>query len=377
MQNIKSSTALHKLAQQSAPMKSVDLDISVNTHAIKKISAAAVLEDPLEIQSMGSAASSEHTMESKDPHVWDRTQFLGGSDVGALLGLSSFRSAVDVWLEKTQGTNSQADSLIFRFGHFAEEFIAKEYERATGRITHSQDIPLTHEQYPYLRGHIDRWVVDAHSPDQQHLSPAVRILECKTSHPQQAHLWGEPGTDQVPMAYYVQCAWYMMLANCSICDVAVLIGNNDFRIYTLHHDPELEKFLLESAIHFWEQHVLTRISPEPSSEDDCRKLFPKVSTTKKVEASQTLVKEIQHFHAIQTMIKEKEALASEIKQLIMKTLGDADTLTYQGKILATWKAPKPSIKTNFKQLELDHPDWVTAYQSTQENSRRLLIKELV
>ncbi len=377
MQNIKSSTALHKLAQQSAPMKSVDLDISVNTHAIKQISAAAVLEDSLEIQSMGSAASTEHTMESKDPHVWDRTQFLGGSDLGAILGLSSFRSAVDVWLEKTQGIKNQADSLIFRFGHFAEDFIAKEYERATGRITHSQDIPLTHEQYPYLRGHIDRWVEDAHSRDQQHLSPAMRILECKTSHPQQAHLWGEPGSDQVPMAYYVQCAWYMMLANCPICDVAVLIGNNDFRIYTLHQDPELEKFLLESAIHFWGKHVLTRISPEPISEDDCRKLFPKVSPTKKVEAPQTLVKEIEHFHAIQTTIQEKEALASEIKQLIMKTLGDADTLTYQGKILATWKAPKPSIKTNFKQLELDHPEWLIPYQSTQENSRRLLIKELI
>jgi len=377
MQNIKSNTASHKLAQQSAPIKNVDLDISVDTPVIKRLPEDSVLENPLEIQSMGSAASSEHTMESKDPHVWDRTQFLGGSDLGAILGLPSFRSAVDVWLEKTQGTKNQADSLIFRFGHFAEDFIAQEYERATGRITHSQDISLTHEHYPYLRGHVDRWVEDAHSSDQHHLSPAMRILECKTSHPQQAHLWGEPGTDQVPMAYYVQCAWYMMLANCPICDVAVLIGNNDFRIYTLHQDPELERFLLESAIHFWEQHVLTKISPEPSSEDDCRKLFPKVSAAKKVEAPQTLVKEIEHFHAIQTMIKEKDALASEIKQLIMKTLGDADTLTYQGKTLATWKAPKPSIKTNFKQLELDHPEWLTPYQSTQENSRRLLIKELV
>lgn len=378
MQNIKSSPPTHQLAQQSAPIKSIAGDISVHTPAIKQLSTNTDLENPLKVLSIENARSTEDRVKPKDPHIWDRTQFLGGSDVGAILGLSSFRSAVDVWLEKTQGTNSQADSLIFRFGHFAEDFIAKEYERATGRITHSQDISLTHEHYPYLRGHVDRWVVDANSPiDQHHLSSAVRILECKTSHPQQAHLWGEPGSDQMPMAYYVQCAWYMMLANCSICDVAVLIGNNDFRIYTLHQDPELEKFLLESAIHFWEQHVLTRISPEPKSEDDCRKLFSKVSADKKVEAPQTLVKEIQHFHTIQTMIKEKEALASEIKQLIMKTLGDADTLTYQGKIVATWKAPKPSIKTNFKQLELDHPEWLTPYQSTQEASRRLLIKELV
>ena len=94
MQNIKSNTASHKLAQQSTPMKNVDLDISLDTPVMKRLPTDSVLEDPLEIQSMGSAASTKHTMESKDPHVWDRTQFLGGSDLGAILGLSSFRTSL-------------------------------------------------------------------------------------------------------------------------------------------------------------------------------------------------------------------------------------------------------------------------------------------
>jgi hypothetical protein len=105
----------------------------------------------------------------------------------------------------------------------------------------------------------------------------------------------KPWSDQVLMAYYIQCAWHMMLANYSICDVVVLIGNNDFRIYTLRQDSKLGKFLLESAIHFLEKHILTRISPEPISEDHCRKLFQKVSVAKKVEAPQSLVKEIEYF----------------------------------------------------------------------------------
>jgi predicted phage-related endonuclease len=31
----------------------------------------------------------------------DRTKYIGGSDIGAILGLSRFRSPLEVWMEKT------------------------------------------------------------------------------------------------------------------------------------------------------------------------------------------------------------------------------------------------------------------------------------
>ncbi len=40
-----------------------------------------------------------------------RAKSLGGSDIGALLGFSKYRSAVDVWMEKTGKDIAIRDSL--------------------------------------------------------------------------------------------------------------------------------------------------------------------------------------------------------------------------------------------------------------------------
>jgi hypothetical protein len=60
----------------------------------------------------------------------------------------------------------------------------------------------------------------------------------------------------------------------------------------------------------------------------------------------------------------------------MNQMGEAETLTYQGKVLATWKAPKPSFRLDSKALETDHPQIASNYKIPVQNSRRLVIKEL-
>jgi hypothetical protein len=44
--------------------------------------------------------------------VIDRTKTIGGSDVAAILGLSPWRSPLDVWREKTLGEADQRDTLL-------------------------------------------------------------------------------------------------------------------------------------------------------------------------------------------------------------------------------------------------------------------------
>ena len=48
----------------------------------------------------------------------DRTKYIGGSDIGAILGLSRFRSPLEVWQEKTGKETKKVDSLPLRFGSF-------------------------------------------------------------------------------------------------------------------------------------------------------------------------------------------------------------------------------------------------------------------
>jgi hypothetical protein len=53
---------------------------------------------------------------------------IGGSDIAAILGISPYRSAVEVWLDKVNQAkaNELPDALPMRLGHFLEPFVVQE-----------------------------------------------------------------------------------------------------------------------------------------------------------------------------------------------------------------------------------------------------------
>jgi hypothetical protein len=46
-------------------------------------------------------------------------------------------------------------------------------------------------------------------------------------------------------------------------------------------------------------------------------------------------------------------------------------------VLATWKSPKQSYRLDSKKLEIEHPELIPQYQVPIQNSRRLVIKEMM
>jgi len=300
----------------------------------------------------------------------DRSKYIGGSDIGAILGLSRFKSPLEVWMEKTGKETKRLDSLPLRFGSFAESFVASEYARSTGfELIHDESIYI-HPQHSFMSAHVDRFVLEDGSP-----SP-TRILECKTANPFTSGDWGEVGSDEVPMSYLCQCIWYMAITNINKVDLAVLFGNSDFRIYEISRNLELETVILQKANHFWTDYVLKDIAPPAQSEADCQALFSKGDPAKSVEAKVQTLELTQRLKLLNSEIDIREEEISSIKQNIMNQMGEAETLHYQGKVLATWKAPKPSFRLDSKRLEQDLPDITSNYKIPVQNSRRLVIKEL-
>jgi putative phage-type endonuclease len=300
----------------------------------------------------------------------DRTKYIGGSDIGAILGLSRFRSPLEVWMEKTGKEIRKLDSLPLRFGSFAEEFVASEYARATGfRLIHDESIHI-HPEHAFMSAHMDRFVLEGSA------SSPTRILECKTANPFSAGDWGEIGSDEVPMSYLCQCIWYMAITNINQVDLAVLFGNSDYRIYAINRDLGLENTVLEKASHFWNDYVLKYIPPPAQSEADCQTLFSKGDPKKSLEAQSETLELSRRLALLNSEISTREEAISSIKQTIMNQMGEAETLTYQGRVLATWKAPKPSFRLDSKRLELEHPEISQNYKIPVQNSRRLVIKEL-
>jgi predicted phage-related endonuclease len=159
-------------------------------------------------------------------------------------------------------------------------------------------------------------------------------------------------------------------------DLAVLFGNSDFRIYEIARDQGLEELVIAKATIFWNEHVLKDIPPPVQSEADCHTLFSKGNATKSIEAQKETADLTKRLHTLNSEIDVREEEISSIKQTIMSQMGEAELLTYEGRTLASWKAPKPSFRLDSKALELNHPEIASNYKIPVQNSRRLVIKEL-
>ena len=303
---------------------------------------------------------------------------LGGTDIGAILGLSPYKTPLELWSELVSGEQPENRDLIhLRFGQHAESFIASEYERATDLFTAVHSPTLFHKKHGFMFGHVDRFVLDR--PD----TPAVvdgtitadKLLECKTSSAFSKNDWGEPGTDQVPPLYLVQCAWYMAITECQSADLAVLIGNSDFRVYTIERDMELEGLILSHAQHFWHEHVLGKKPPEPISVQDASILFPKEAPNSSVLANEEILQSITAYRQACTQSQTLSEECEKLKLEILKYMGHAEKLTLGSKTLATWKCAKSSTRIDTKALVQAHPDIASEFSTTVIGSRRFLLKD--
>ncbi len=309
----------------------------------------------------------------------NRSSFIGGSDVAALLDLSKYRSAMDVWLEKTGKRVDRKDSFALRFGSFAESFIANEYALLTGTQLVNHPEGLIHPHYAFCVGHIDRFVLEKSGLTlfaSDGTLNAKKLLECKTANHFSQGDWGEPGTDAVPLPYLCQCLWYLGITNLPEIDIAVLLGGSDLRIYRITRDIELESLIFEKAAFFWTEHVQKDIPPKSQSIEDCQALFQRAIVGKTMEANPEALDLIRKLKALEYQSQVKEKQMNDIKQQLMETMAEAEALTYLGKPVITWKTPKPSYRIDTKRLGLDHPELLKAYQQPVANSRRFIVKDL-
>lgn len=316
----------------------------------------------------------------------ERMTGLGGSDIGAILGLNPWRTPYQVFLEKIGEAAPFEGNLQTRFGTYAEEFVAREYCEQTGRQVQRFNPMLRHPTAPLI-GHVDRLVVPEGAKRASYKSEIRTDLgmEAKTASAfatGRTSEWGESGSDQVPESYLVQCAVYMALTECPRWDLAVLFGNTEFRIYNLTRDMELEAMILDEAARFWTDHILPCVPPDPTSEAEARQRWPRHSDGKVLDADDALAVMFQHLADCKRRGKEVADEEQALKDLILPLLADADSVQRYGQPLATYRANKDSLKTDWAKLALalmawadldtdQMAEWRNKYTTTQPGARVL------
>jgi putative phage-type endonuclease len=300
---------------------------------------------------------------------------VGGSDIGAILGLSPYRSPVDVWAEKVGGDGGTSDAIHLRYGQHLEPFVAREYERLTGHVTHEHPRTLRHPRHPHLFAHVDRLVGrDGQAVlDSSGVVCTPTLLECKTASPFSAGQWGQAWTDQVPHSYLVQCVWYTTITGCQEAHLAVLLGNSELRVYRIAHDRGLGERLVEAALCFWDEHVMSGVPPKPTTRAEVQRLFPLEVAGLKVEADDDTLKQLHRLRRIQGLTKRLEQSAEQIKQQLTATMKDAEHICSEGKTLATWRSCAPSQRLDVSRLRRERPDIADSYFVKSEPTRRLVL----
>ena len=174
-----------------------------------------------------------------------RRSGLGGSDMGAVLGIDPYRGPLDVWMEKTEQVEptdlSDVDAVWF--GSNAESLVAKYFERRTGIGVEPVGGTHRHPTHRFLMAHPDRHVIG--------LSEG---LEIKTASPRMHEQWGEQGTDEIPEQYLAQCHHYMLVMDWSAMHVACLMGN-ELMTYRVQRNDAWDATILDTGEEFWNKYV--------------------------------------------------------------------------------------------------------------------------
>ena len=298
---------------------------------------------------------------SPDRETWlaERRTGIGGSDVAAILGLSKWSTPLAVYLDKIGEAPAVEDNGPMRWGRYLEPVIRQAYSDETGRNVRVMDM-IRHPTREYMLANIDGFTDDG------------RLLEIKTA--RTAEGWGEVGTDQIPTPYLFQVQHYLEVTGFEFCDVAVLIGGSDFRLYEVGVDPELCRMIVEAEAEFWSR-VQRREPPEPVTMADAIARWGRSSLTETLEADETVLGAIELLRNARVKKAEVEAIEENAKAVIMCALGERDTLVGQdGKTLATWKAQAGAKRLDTKALKELRPTVYAEFEKQGEPVRRFLLK---
>jgi putative phage-type endonuclease len=270
-----------------------------------------------------------------------RRQGIGGSDIAAIVGLNPFRTAHDLWCEKTGLVEPpEVPSEAAYWGLQFEEILCNEYARRENVRLYRPPVAGG-----IVRSPTESWVMG--SPDRLVEDGQVG-MDAKMAGLRQAGRWGEEGTDAVPEEYLLQAQWYLSLIGAQRWDLAVLLGQQ-FRIYRINPHKDLQQALHDIGARFWFEHVLTKVPPPVDHTEGARRMLDKIYPIQRDEIRPATDEEMalatsyrQQQHAAQ----EAEIKLARLRNLLCDRIGLAEGIV------------GPDFKFTWKRIrDSQHTDW--------------------
>ena len=154
-----------------------------------------------------------------------RAKRIGGSDIGAIIGVNPYKSIVDVYVDKTEGSDFKGNNATY-WGHALEGTVLKEFSnRHKELIVYEVPYSVVND---FLIANLDGALKDKETGD-------YGVLEIKTT-----SLWNKKDweDDVIPQYYYAQVQHYLMLTGYKFAYIAVLIGGQQYKEFKIERSEE-------------------------------------------------------------------------------------------------------------------------------------------
>ena len=282
-----------------------------------------------------------------------REKRIGGSDVGAILGVNKYKSIIDVYIDKTEGSNFEGNEATF-WGHMHESTIMKVFAQKHKEFNVYQAPYSVVDDF--LIANLDGVLKDRNTGD-------CGVLEIKTTN---AFNYKDWDGDIVPQHYYAQVQHYLMLTGYKFAYIAVLIGGNKYKDFKIERSEEDISLIKEKVTEFYKENILKQIPPMPDGSDAYMNYLKKkamdiendtvvefVDLEDKAQKVKDIGKEINNLKKEQDLLKE---------QIMLELINNGTQKGVAGKIkfnIQTKKSPdiEAMIKANaelvaqYKELE--------------------------
>lgn len=280
-----------------------------------------------------------------DEEAWHRYRAtgLGATDMSCVLGLNPWRSALQLFVEKT-GALPPADLTDrepVRWGRILEPIIGAEYARRTGRPFTRDGKLLRSSEQQWALCTLDGWTgLPANGND---ASSDRWPIEIKTATAFGADEW----VNGPPEHYLVQVQHQMLVTGAPRVTVACLLGGQRLVWCDVERDETLIRKIAYHGERFW-QRVLDRDPPEPDGSESSRRvlsdLFPSDDGST-VELPMALAETIDEW---QSLKREEKALRERItrcENVIKSTLGSASRGLLPTGDAVSWKEQSMPART--------------------------------
>lgn len=267
---------------------------------------------------------------------------IGGSDAGAIMGVSPYKGAFSVWADKMGKLPSVEDNEAIRQGRDLEDYVARRFAEASGlRVRHEYSM-LRSVEHPCMLADIDRRIIGERAG-----------LECKTS---RDITMARYRNGEYPMEYYCQCLHYLAVTGWDCWYLAVLVYGTDLLIFKICRDEVLDDIeaLIKAEEAFWDNHMVLDQPPAPDALDSTAaalgSVYPHEDGTT-VCADQEADQVLTELAALKAQKRALDRQITERENQIKAAMGEAEVLAGTN-VSATWRSSERTTISKSKLMAL-------------------------